>query len=187
MIAVLHCQRGGVYWDRPGVDAWDEARDARRYAGPWPVVAHPDCARWGRFWYGSPSSSVRHQRGDDDGRFQTALHAVRRWGGVLEHPAHSYAWDFFGLLKPTVQGWSMTIGGDWVCQVDQGRYGHGAPKSTWLLYCGVGLPPPLLWGRSNACGRVERMSRRQREATPPAFADLLISLAAQARPGRAAA
>ena len=46
MIAALYVQRGGVYFDLAGVDPWDEQRDARRYAGPWPVVAHPPCARW---------------------------------------------------------------------------------------------------------------------------------------------
>ena len=45
MIAALYVQRGGVYFDLAGVDPWDEQRDARRYAGPWPVVAHPPCAR----------------------------------------------------------------------------------------------------------------------------------------------
>lgn len=39
MIAALYVQRGGVYWACPGVDPWDEVRDARLYAGPWPVVA----------------------------------------------------------------------------------------------------------------------------------------------------
>ena len=48
MIAALYVQRGGIYWDLPDVDPWDEARDARLYAGPWPVVAHPPCARWCR-------------------------------------------------------------------------------------------------------------------------------------------
>ncbi len=33
-VAALYVQRGGVYWDLPDVDPWDEERDARRYAGP---------------------------------------------------------------------------------------------------------------------------------------------------------
>ena len=39
MIAALFVERGGVYWNQPGVDPWDEERDARLYAGPWPVIA----------------------------------------------------------------------------------------------------------------------------------------------------
>lgn len=27
---------------------WDEARDARTYAGPWSVIAHPPCGPWGK-------------------------------------------------------------------------------------------------------------------------------------------
>ena len=57
MIAALYVQSNGVYADLAGVDPWYEARDARTYAGPWPVVAHPPCARWGRYWGGGPSVS----------------------------------------------------------------------------------------------------------------------------------
>lgn len=39
MIAALFVQRGGVYFGLDDVDPWDESRDARRYAGPYPVVA----------------------------------------------------------------------------------------------------------------------------------------------------
>jgi hypothetical protein len=91
MIAALYVQTDGVYAGLPGVDLWDEARDARTYAGPHPVVAHPPCQRWGRFWHGSPRKPHQHTLGDDDGCFAAALASVRRWGGVLEHPADSRA------------------------------------------------------------------------------------------------
>ena len=41
MVAALYVQRGGSYYGIPGVDPWDEQRDARGYDGPFPVVAHP--------------------------------------------------------------------------------------------------------------------------------------------------
>jgi hypothetical protein len=81
-IAALYVERGGVYWDLPGVDPWDEERDARKYAGPWPVVAHPPCARWGNYWFGGPRPEQRRfELGADDGCFAAAIAAVRRWGG----------------------------------------------------------------------------------------------------------
>lgn len=45
-VAALYVETNGVYADLPDVELWDEARDARLYAGPWPVVAHPPCGRW---------------------------------------------------------------------------------------------------------------------------------------------
>jgi hypothetical protein len=203
VIAALYVQRGGVYYGLPDVDPWDESRDARLYAGPWPVVAHPPCARWGKYWSGGPSAPRKYQKGDDGGCFATALGAVQKWGGVIEHPAGSYAWVAFGLGRPPSGGsWVRTLGfssfcGGWTCCVDQGQYGHRAQKRTWLYACGF-TPLPLRWGpatgkiklddgfhstaqrrRAIANGYIPvvRMSDKERKATPPEFRDLLLDMA----------
>lgn len=90
-LAALFVQAGGHYFGLDGVDLWDEARDARTYKGPHPVVAHPPCTRWCQLAY-IVQKRYGHKVGDDGGTFAAALAAVRRWGGVLEHPAFSYAW-----------------------------------------------------------------------------------------------
>jgi hypothetical protein len=77
---------------RPSTSRWLLfCRDASRlYAGPHPVVAHPPCQRWGKLWAGQPlwikRTGIRKIKGDDDGCFASALAAVRKWGGILEHP-----------------------------------------------------------------------------------------------------
>lgn len=207
MIAALYVQTGGCYFGLPDVDPWDEARDARTYPGPHPVVAHPPCERWGRYWHGGPSARVRRVKGDDHGCFRAALASVRRWGGVLEHPEASAAWAAHGLNAPPRHGgWVVAdfVGG-WTCCVEQGHYGHPARKATWLYACGVDLPT-LRWGASEAeaklddgyhsaeerrravrTGVVQRLSHRQRAATPPAFRDLLLSIARSARAREVAA
>ena len=45
MIAALFVATDGCYFGLDGVDPWDIHRDARRYTGPHPVVAHPPCFR----------------------------------------------------------------------------------------------------------------------------------------------
>lgn len=198
MIAALYVVRGGCYWGLPGVDAWDEARDARAYAGPWPVVAHPPCERWGRYWFGGPSwRGPRKVLGDDGGCFGAALAAVRAWGGVLEHPEGSHAWRAFGLnVPPRSGGWVVADwDGGWTCCVEQGAYGHRARKATWLYAHGVELPG-LRWGRAEGdfvharpgrdvarevkTGACQRLSRGQRLATPLPFRDLLLGMAVTA-------
>ena len=47
-VAALYVDPRGCYAGLPDVDVWDEQRDARTYAGPHPVVAHPPCSRWCR-------------------------------------------------------------------------------------------------------------------------------------------
>lgn len=202
-VAALYVQVPGVYTELPGVECWGlPERDARQYAGPWPVVAHPPCARWGRYWSGGPSHAGRYQKGDDNGCFAAALASVRRWGGVLEHPADSYAWDAFDLpTPPRAGGWVRGLCGGWACHVEQGHYGHRAKKATWLYCYGTALPS-LIWGPSAAGvrlddgfhsteerrriirrGVVERLSKRLCAATPRPFAELLVSLARTAHAG----
>ena len=193
MIAALYVENGGCYYGLPNVDPWDITRDARLYPGPHPVVAHPPCERWGRFAKGSMTKQV-HQVGDDGGCFASALASVRRWGGILEHPAHSKAWPFVGLPTPPKTGWMHVEGGGWVCEVEQGHYGHVARKKTWLYAVTLSKPPDLIWGPSEQrlpakrlaergyesarrCGAVANQSQKQRQRTPHEFRDLLISIA----------
>lgn len=151
MIAALFVDRRGPYWGRQDVDAWDIERDARKYAGPYPVVAHPPCERWGRYWSGGPSAKVRRSKGDDNGCFSAALTAVREWGGVIEHPEASHAFRQFGLtIPPKKGGWVRSDvyvrGNAWTCCVEQGHYGHKSRKATWLYLVTDGDPPSLTWG-----------------------------------------
>lgn len=203
MIAALFVSDRGPYVGLSGVDAWPAARDARLYVGPFPVVAHPPCERWGRYWHGGPSARVRRAKGDDGGCFLTALNAVRRFGGVLEHPAASSAWTAFGLKTPPRSGgWVVAdFHGGWTCCVDQGHYGHRAQKATWLYAVGVELPS-LRWGKSVRrvrlddgyhsreerrrkirTGTCQLLSKRERAETPTEFRDLLLAIAATARLG----
>lgn len=201
-VAALYVDPRGCYAEIPGVDVWDEQRDARRYAGPHPVVAHPPCSRWCQL-VGIVEARHPHLRGrykgQDGGCFQAALEAVRRWGGVLEHPAHSKAWAAHGLnAPPSHGGWvAADFVGGWTCQVAQSRYGHRARKHTWLYAHGVDLPS-LEWGegtsqvwmtwlKRDGRGRemrapsAERQSKRERNATPPDFARVLLDMARTAQ------
>lgn len=199
MIAALYVESGGCYANLAGVEVWDEARDARTYDGPWPIVAHPPCQRFGRYWGGSPRKPNQYALGDDGGCFASALAAVRQWGGILEHPEGSHAWRLYGITKPPRGGgWVKAdeVGG-WTCCVEQGHYGHLSRKATWLYANGVDLPE-LIWGPSpqrihpvalarygyEKARRIGVMAMvggkdktRIRNATPIPFRDLLISIA----------
>ena len=192
-IAALYVAEGGCYTDLPGVDAWTESRDARLYDGPWPVVAHPPCARWCQLAH---VNQARYglEVGDDGGCFDHALGCVFWFGGVLEHPAFSYAWERFGLLRPVHGCWQQDMhGGYWVTQMSQAAYGHRARKLTWLLYSGLSAPPALDWSQPEATAQVsygkkpgggywrDPLTKKQAKATPIQFRDLLISMARGAR------
>lgn len=209
MIAALFVHKGGVYFELPNVDPWDRERDARKFDGPWPVVAHPPCERWGRYWFGSPylaGKGIRMKKGDDNGCFESAIASVRKFGGILERPEGSHAWLSHGLVPPTKSG-GWHAAGDfigWTCCVEQGWYGHKARKATWLYVAGTNELPSLKWGPSPAKGKIEdsfrtteearaararpdwkpakRLTNYERLATPLPFRDLLIEIASSCRP-----
>lgn len=203
-VAALFVEKSGTYYGLDGVDPWDKERDARGYVGPHPVVAHPPCERWGRYWFGGPSAKVRRRLGDDGGCFRSDLRSVFLFGGVLEHPEASKAFASYGIQKPD-RSISERQPVPWpsrafVTCVEQGAYGHPARKATWLLVCDVPKEklPVLRWGpsgkrtrldegfhskeeraraRANGAAPIKRLSRRENLATPPEFRDLLLSIA----------
>jgi hypothetical protein len=192
MVAALYVEKGGIYFGLPDVDPWDAERDARNYAGPWPVVAHPPCNRWSRL-AALAQATHGYKIGDDGGTFEHALHCVRTFGGVLEHPAESFAWAHFGLPRPATKGgWTVTLDGEMVCYVEQEVFGHPARKPPWLYACRAELPQ-LPWqsrgtrpddvgfyvmkDRGQAKLGPKRLRDGRASRTPPAFRDALLEIA----------
>ena len=201
-IAALYVETDGAYFGLDGVDPWDEARDARMYTGPYPVVAHPPCQRWGRFWHGSTRKPHQFKLGDDGGCFEAAFASLITCGGVIEHPADSHAWKAFDIEKPPRAGGWVSAGwpDTWTCCVYQGHYGHLAGKPTWLLASRVprALLPELRWGKCEQRLHPVALERhgyekarrigmlamvggkdktRIRNTTTPEFRDVLLSIA----------
>ncbi len=192
MIAALFVEKNGGYYNLRDVDPWDKDRDARKYIGFDPVIAHPPCQRWGKMakvnfarWGGKHNVPF-----NDGGCFFSALAAVRLNGGVLEHPAQTYAWNFFGLKKPIKGCWIKANDGyyGWVCEVWQSAYGHRANKATWLYYVGKNKPFELNWDRPKGTHQIgfqdqrgkeknkPTLSKKEANATPLRFRNELIKL-----------
>jgi len=177
MTAVLCVCRSSPYWDL-ACEPWDEERDAMKFAGPGPVVAHPPCRRFGKLRQFVVSV--------DDRELVLASHcvaAIRRWGGVLEHPAFSLLWQKERLPLPA--GGRDAFGG-WTLMVSQRWFGHRADKPTWLYLVGVEphevpATPFQLYGAG--CVPVEFMGKAERERTPREMAEWLLKIASAARPG----
>lgn len=181
MIAALYIDPRGPYPKMADVDCWDEARDARKYAGPWPVVAHPPCGPWSRLKhlskYQDPMCAPR------------AFEQVREFGGVLEHPQYSGA---FKHCRAPLPGELPDAWGGRSYEVNQVAWGHVCVKPTWLYVVGVAAAAVVSTIRFggvathrmtngprgiSANGEALRASAEQRRRTPPAFAEWLVSLA----------
>ena len=195
IVAALFVQRDGCYSNDERIDAWPEFRDARKYNGPFPVVAHPPCQLWGAMaavnyarWGGD-----HNMPGNDGGCFLSAICKVVKFGGVLEHPAKSRAFEKYGLTKPKGIGWIENESGGWVCEVWQSAYGHRANKATWLYYFGDNKPFDLRWDRPKGTHQIgfydkrgksankPTLSKKEANATPVEFKEELIKLALWAR------
>ncbi len=173
-----------------GCDAWGEERDATNYSGPYPVVAHPPCGPWGRLHHLCGPALLAQK-----GLGPLAFQQVRRWGGVLEHPAHSALWKAVGAPPP---GGPPDRYGGFTVAVEQWWWGHRAVKPTWIYIVGftAQLPPiptptttrPPSGGRAARArdpklrSMTERLSKTERHLTPPAFARWLIEIASSCIP-----
>lgn len=175
----LFVRADSAYKNRPQWDAWDAERDATKYTGTLPVVAHPPCRAWGvmshmafrnKDWSGQDTDALEREK-------QLALFAVekvREVGGIIEHPAGS---KLFGSVLPDAGDFPDRWGG-YTILIDQFDFGHVAHKDTKLYICGVCVPqlPPQRMDSTDRsiAGNVsgtKRCTQYQREYTPDALID----------------
>ena len=171
-VAVLCVAPKSIYKTLHGVECYDPKRDVRTFAGGMPVVVHPPCRTWSAF--------CAHQAKAPAGEKELGPLCVdwlKSCGGVLEHPAHSRLFEFFGLPKP---GWA-TRGELWTICVDQALFGHVNAKKTWLCFSRVSpndVQLPLrLRNPQGDRRRWSLMSQTQRSKTPPEMAQWLVDAA----------
>ena len=178
-ITILCAHRASHYKQLPGVEAYDQLRDARTWPGGTAVVAHPPCAQWGRLRGLASVDAEEKELGP------YAVQMVRTWGGVLEHPAGSTLWPACSLPAP---GQSDSWGG-WTLDVDQVVWGHRAQKHTWLYICGCRpeaippVPPPgrlpthCVTSSRASFYKLPELSKHGRELTPPDLCAWLVEVA----------
>lgn len=185
-VAALYIDPAGHYPKLDGVECWDESRDARKYDGPHPVVAHPPCAPWSKMrWLSS-------QANRDAARScaPRALKQVRAFGGVLEHPEHSTLWSSLGLPLPVQSSMHGPdkFGGE-SYYIEQVAWGHACRKPTWLYVVRVphdvvvrgirhgGVPTHCVTRGPSQEPRLRVAHATMRSRSPKAFAEWLVSLA----------
>jgi hypothetical protein len=198
VIAALFVHAHSPYKAMPDVDAWDIERDARGWPGGMRAVAHPPCRAWGKL------RDKAQPRPDEKELARQAVRWVRRFGGVVEHPAHSTLWADMRMPLP---GRRRDAWGGWTLPVSQHWFGHRAEKMTWLYIVGcepADVPPiPLsladpvavvaqpkkrdtvLRLRKGMQGWKPEISRAERELTPTPFAQWLVELVRRCEEGAA--
>ena len=177
-VAVLFARSDSHYKALPECDVWDIDRDARKWPGGAPVVAHPPCRAWGRL------RAFARPRPGERLLATWSVRQVRCFGGVLEHPASSLLWPKAGLPAP---GQRDKFGG-WTLPIVQQWWGHKAEKKT-LLYI-VGCEPadvprmPYVMGDASHVVQSRKrtdyrphITKAEREHTPPELARWLVDLA----------
>jgi hypothetical protein len=181
-VSILFARKDSIYKTLPGCDVWDEERDARKWPGGTPVVAHPPCAQWGIL------RSFSRNVPDIKALAPLAVTLVQMYGGVLEHPERSTLWKHCGLPAPG----SSDSKGRYTLSVPQWWWGHKAMKWTWLYVVAVNpasIPsypftlgePQYTCGSSTLRGLRPEVPRAEREHTPPAFAQFLVEIARSVR------
>jgi hypothetical protein len=170
--AVLFARSDSVY-KTLDCDVWDAERNALNWPGGSSIVAHPPCRGWGSL------RKLSHATPSEKALGPWAADQVRRWGGVLEHPAKSTLWDVAALPRPGVRD----CFGGFTFAAPQWWWGHRAEKMTWFYI--VGVEPSALPGIPLRLGQAERVitnrhglragqpgyrsevTKRERDATPP--------------------
>jgi hypothetical protein len=175
LVSVLFAARDSIYKTIPGLDVWDEERNALNWPGGNRGIFHPPCRLWSK-WLRHLSTAPLQERN----LALWSVDQVRKEGGILEHPACSLLWNKAGLPKPGTgdkYGFSIALYQQW--------FGHKAQKATWLYICGIKSLPeiPFVLGDPIVRGPLghevrhpdmQRLSKTERDGTPVRFAQWLV-------------
>ena len=179
-ISVLFVREDSIYKSM-NLDCWDIKRDARNWNEGCPLIAHPPCRAWGRL------SHFAKPRPDEKELAIYSINLIRKYGGVLEHPAASKLWKEMNLPKGNEID---KFGGFSLC-INQSWFGHKAEKRTLLYICGCckeDLPiVPLKFDaiefvietsiKKGSSGFRKSVTKKEREATPVELAKWLVEVA----------
>lgn len=196
-VAILCAAKKTAYRDMPGLEVYDEARDARTFQGGMPVVAHPPCRRWTTFGDNmliaakkrlgtTPQSESEIKVERELGLF--CARQVQECGGILEQPARSRLFEAAGLPLPgspqSPDSFSLHVWQRW--------WGFPTKKGTWLYFRKISqfsIEIPFYLHNSPGDGnRFENMPGGHhpyyRSHTMPALAEWLVALARTASEAR---
>lgn len=167
MVAALFVRKQNHYMAL-GADCYDVERDALTWPGGAPGIYHPPCRAWGQL------SHFAKPRAGERELAVWAMHNVRLFGGVVEHPYASRLWRESGCLR---HGLRDKFGGI-LFPVYQSWWGHRAPKKSCFYVVGAipSLPdhlPPVMQMS------IASMGVNERERTPAALAEWLVELASR--------
>lgn len=178
LVTVLYVSDKSYYLKDSRFDCWTKSRNALSYSGLSPVIAHPPCRLWGR---------LRKMSTADIQEKELAISSVdyiRKYGGVLEHPAGSTLWDRCSLVIP---GHGYDAFGGFSVSINQSWFGYPAVKNTWLYIvgCTVSELPPLpmnfdaithtVCSSKKKTGKRE-LSKMRRDLTYPMLIDWLYEV-----------
>lgn len=149
--------------------------DALNFKKTYPAIYHPPCRSWSRLRGLSKRLPVEHWFA------LWSLIRVRRYGGILEHPASSLLFNKY-IIRPGA-GYDEW-GGFSVC-VDLHWWGFPAVKRTYLYFVGLSidqLPPfPLNFnavthviGTTAHKSDLKELSKSQRSKTPFSMCEYLL-------------
>ncbi len=145
MISVLCAKRDSLYKKIPGLDVWDDLRNAYYFTGSNPVITHAPCAQWSRM----KAFSKPDQETKDLAYF--CLNKVVRNGGIFEHPAGSSFFKEVGITN--------------IYSVDQSWWGFPARKRTYLFFskCKPLAVPLMQHMPTHVVGINSKLSEHQRK------------------------
>jgi hypothetical protein len=176
-ITVLFCDENSNY-KKLGCNVYDQYRNALNFKDKTPCIYHPPCRTWSRLRGLAKVHPGEHLLA------VWSIFRIWRYGGVLEHPAHSSLWK---LLKLPLPGTGYDIHDGFSISVNQHWFGHKCEKNTWLYIkgCNIKNLPQLSLNfdaieytisTSKKINYKKEISKKRRSETPIQFALFLIDI-----------